>query len=253
VCEPSDMVPRLLIVQNDWDKPLGRIADALLAEDIELDVRMSHAELPDAAAYHGLVTLPGLANPEDDDPAVRRVREATENALTAGLPVLGICLGGQLLAQVLGGMTYRSREELGFHDVRATAAAAGDPLLRHAPRRFSVFHAHTYAFRPPVSAMTLLENDVCVQACKLGDAWAFQCHPEATLDWVRVLAKGMRGTIDGMDPGTVGFFLSNGIDPDALEVGARAAAATAEALAQAIGAGFAARVRALSAARSTSS
>ncbi|MDX6540359.1 MAG: hypothetical protein QOI71_1969, partial [Gaiellales bacterium] len=98
MCEPSDMVPRLLVVQNDWDKPLGRIADALLAEDIELDVRMSHAELPDAAAYHGLVTLPGLANPEDDDPAVRRVREATENALTAGLPVLGICLGGQLLA-----------------------------------------------------------------------------------------------------------------------------------------------------------
>jgi GMP synthase (glutamine-hydrolysing) len=238
------MAHRLLVVQNDWDKALGRIAEALLAEGVELDVRMSSEDLPDPAAYDGLVTLPGLADPDDDDPAVHRVRGATLRALDEGLPVLGICLGGQLLAQALGAETYRSREELGFHEVRATAAAAGDPLLGDVPRRFEVFHAHVYAFRPPTGAVTLLENDVCVQACRLGDAWAFQCHPEPTLEWVGRLADGLRGTVDGIDPRTVRFFASNGVDPDALEVGARQAAGLADAVARGIGTGFAARVRA---------
>jgi hypothetical protein len=157
--------------------------------------------------------------------------------------VLGICLGGQLLVQVLGGEIYRSREELGFHDVRATAAAAGDPLLADMPRCFSVFHAHAYAFRPPAGAATLLENDACVQACRLGDAWAFQCHPEPTLEWVTALARGIRGTVEGIDPRTVEFFRSNGIDPETLEAAARTAETTADALARNIATGFKERVQ----------
>jgi GMP synthase (glutamine-hydrolysing) len=237
------MALRLLVVQNDWDKPLGRIAEALVAEGVELDVRMSSEDLPHPAGYNGLVTLPGLADPHDEDAAVRRVRLATERALEEELPVLGICLGGQLLAQVLGGETYRSREELGFHDVRATEAAAGDPLLAHMPGRFPVFHAHAYAFRPPAAAVTLLENDVCVQACRFGDAWAFQCHPEPTAEWVAALARGIHGTIDGIDPRTVEFFRSNGVEPEALETGADNAAATARELARGIATGFTATMQ----------
>jgi GMP synthase-like glutamine amidotransferase len=238
------MALRLLVVQNDWDKSLGRIAEVLVAEGVELDVRMSSEDLPHPAAYDGLVTLPGLADPEDEDAPIRRVRLVTERALEAELPVLGICLGGQLLVQALGGETYRSREELGFHDVRATPAAAGDPLLADMPRRFPVFHAHAYAFRPPAGAVTLLENDVCVQACRLGDAWAFQCHPEPTLAWVTALARGIDGTVEGIDPRTVGFFRSNGIEPEALEAGARNAAVTAGVLACSIATGFKATMQA---------
>ena len=237
------MALRVLVVQNDWDKSLGRIAAALLAEGLELDVHMSREDLPDAAGYDGLVTLPGLADPDDDDPSIQRVRMVTERALEKGLPVLGICLGGQLLAQVLGGETYRSREELGFHDVRATIAAADDPLLGEVPGRFPVFHAHTYAFRPPAGSVTLLENDVCVQACRLGDAWAFQCHPEPTLEWIGALARGIRGRVEGIDPRTVEFFRSNGVDPDVLESDARDAAVAADAVARSIGSGFGARVQ----------
>jgi GMP synthase (glutamine-hydrolysing) len=236
------MALRVLVVQNDWDKSLGRIAAPLLAEGLELDVHMSCEDLPDAAAYDGLVTLPGLADPDDEDPPIQRVRMVTERALEKGLPVLGICLGGQLLAQVLGGEAYRSREELGFHDVRATIAAADDPLLGEVPGRFPIFHAHAYAFRPPAGSVTLLENDVCVQACRLGDAWAFQCHPEPTLEWVGALARGIRGTVEGIDPRTVEFFRSNGVDPDVLESDARDAAVAADAVARSIGSGFGARV-----------
>jgi GMP synthase (glutamine-hydrolysing) len=233
------MNPRLLVVQNDSDKPLGRIADALAADGVALDVRMATGALPDPAGYDGLVTLPGLADPDDDDPAVHRVRHVTDQALTAGLPVLGICLGGQLLVQALGGETYRSREELGFRDVVTTEAAGSDPLLRAAPQRFSIFHAHLYAFRPPAGAVTLLENDVCVQAVRLGNTWAFQCHPEPTLAWLGGLARGIRGAPDGIDPRTVRFFATNGVDPETLERQGRDAAATADVVARGIANGFA--------------
>ena len=175
---------RLLVVQHDRDKPLGRIGDELVAAGAELEVRMAGGELPSAGSYDGLAVLPGLANPDDDDPALDRARGAIETALDAGVPVLGLCLGGQLLVQVLGGTTYRSDDELGFHEVRATPAAAEDPLLGPAPARFRTFHAHAYAFAPPPGAQVLLENDVCVQACRLGETWAFQCHPEPTIAWI---------------------------------------------------------------------
>jgi GMP synthase (glutamine-hydrolysing) len=240
------MEPRVLVVQNDLDKPLGRIAAALLQAGVELDVRMSTGELPDVAGYDGLITLPGLADPDDDEPEVHRARAVTEQALACGKPVLGVCLGGQLLVQALGGETYRSRNELGFRDVVRTPAGARDALLCDVPDRFSALHAHCYGFRPPPGAVVLLENDVCVQACRLGSAWAFQCHPEATAEWIEALALGMRGATSALDPRTIAFFTSNDIDPDTLEHMGREADDVAELVAGNIARGFAAAARARS-------
>jgi GMP synthase-like glutamine amidotransferase len=233
-----DRSVRLLVVQNDPDKPLGRIAIALVAEGARLDVQMSTRELPTLGGYDGLVVLPGLANPDDDDPALPRARAAITEALELDAPVLGICLGGQLLAQILGGATYRSRHELGYHEVVATDAAGADLLLCDAPRRFTTFHAHTYAFRPPPSAAILLENDVCVQACRHGNTWAFQCHPEVTREWVDALGRGIRGQPSEVDPRTAAFFREARVDPNRLESDARQADDTADALAHGIARGF---------------
>ncbi len=240
----GDRSIRLLVVQNDWDKPLGRIGTGLEAAGVALDVRMSSRELPVVSGYDGLVVLPGLANPDDDDPAVHRARAAIGEAVERCLPVLGICLGGQLLAQVLGGETYRSRHELGYLEVESTSATSDDPLLRDAPSRFEVFHAHTCAFHPPPGAVVLLENEVCVQACRLGDAWAFQCHPEPTLAWIDALTRGIRGQAARIDPRTAAFFRGAGIDPEALEGNARRVNETAQRVALGIGRGFVDRCRA---------
>jgi len=233
---------RLLVVQNDRDKPLGRVGEALGELGAELEVAFSNTELPAASGFDGLVVLPGLADPVDDDASVHRARSAIEDALAAERPVLGLCLGGQLLVQALGGDVYGCPPEVGFHEVRSTPAAREDPLLAEAPERFSVFHAHAYAFAPPAGSAVLLENDVCIQACRIGSSnWAFQCHPEVAPAWVTHLGATIRGDGTGVDPRTAGFFRANGLDPDGVARDATAADAALARVAEGIARGFAAR------------
>lgn len=232
----------MLVVQNDPDKSVGAIGAGLARDGVALDVRSPDHDLPPLAGYAGLIVLPGLADPVDDDAPVHRARGAIQQALDAGLPVLGLCLGGQLLVQALGGSVYRSAPELGFGPVFASPAAVSDPLLGEAPDRFLVFHAHTYAFEPPQEAQILLRNDICVQACRQGEAWAFQCHPEVSREWVAALAAGMRGEDGGVPPETAEFFRRNGISPAQLERDAQQADPIIREVAVAIGSGFAKRV-----------
>jgi GMP synthase (glutamine-hydrolysing) len=236
------MPPSLLVVQNDPDKSLGRLADGLASAGARLDVRFASGPLPDVAEYDGLVVLPGLADPVDDTAAIRRARDTIEGALGAGLPILGLCLGGQLLVQALGGSVHRCLPELGFGDVVALPEAAGDPLLAGAPGQFSIFHAHVFAFSPPVGAEVLLANDMCVQACRHGEAWAFQCHPEISGDWVAALAAALRGRNGRLLAATTGFFDSNGVTAEELERDAAAAEPAMRALADGIAGGFAGRL-----------
>ncbi len=235
------MPSSLLVIQNDSDKPLGRLTDGLTRAGVALDVRSPAHALPDASDYAGLVVLPGLADPVDDTAPVRRVREAIDLALSAGLPILGLCLGGQLLVQALGGSVRPCRPELGFGDVVATPAAAADPLLAGAPERFSIFHAHAYAFEPPAGAEILLTNDVCVQACRHGRTWAFQCHPEVSRAWVAGLVAAIRREDGGLLAVTGDFFARNGVTPEQLEHGARSAEPAVRAVAAGIAGGFAAQ------------
>lgn len=236
---------RILVVQNDVDKGPGRIGDALVAAGAELDVRMADDELPAVADYDGLVVLPGLNDPVDDLPPVHRARAAIEEALERGTPVLGLCLGGQLLAQATGGEAYRCDIEQGYHPVRSTPAAQDDPLLAGAPASYPSFHAHAWAFTPPPGSVVLLENDTSVQAVRCGArAWAFQCHPETPIAWADALAAGIRapGT-GGLLPQTSGWFADHGVDPNRLEADARAADPSAAEIAEGIGRGFVAACR----------
>jgi GMP synthase-like glutamine amidotransferase len=232
----------VLVVRNDPDKSLGAIADALINSGVRLDVRAPERELPAVAAYAGLIVLPGLADPVDEDVEVERARQAIRDALEAELPVLGLCLGGQLLVQALGGSVYRCEPELGFGEVSASPAAFTDPLLGGVPEQFSIFHAHAFAFEPPADAEILLTNDVCVQACRLGEAWAFQCHPEVSHAWAAALAAGIRGERGGLPAETADFFRRSGVSATQLERDALAADPVLRQVAERIGTGFAERV-----------
>jgi GMP synthase-like glutamine amidotransferase len=238
----SSVARSLLVVQNDSDKPLGRLVDGLARAGVEVDVRSPDDPLPTVRRYAGLVVLPGLADPVDPTVAVNRVRGSIDEALQAELPILGICLGGQLLIEALGGGVYPSRPETGFREVLAAPAASTDPLLGGVPERFLIFHAHAFAFQPPAEAEILLTNEVCVQACRHGQTWAFQCHPETSPEWVAALASGIRGQDGGLRPATVDFFARNGVTPERLERDAGSAGSTLSSIAAGIAGGFAAQL-----------
>jgi GMP synthase-like glutamine amidotransferase len=135
---------RILVVQNDDDKHAGRIGLAMEAAGAELTIAMAYGPIPSAADFDGLVVLPGLGDPVDDEQAIHDARDAIIEAKALQRPVLGVCLGGQLLAQSAGAEIYRSAPELGIHPVRTTPAAQDDPLFTGIPTEYESFHAHAF-------------------------------------------------------------------------------------------------------------
>lgn len=125
----------------------------------------------------GLVLLGGSANVEDAPrrPHLAREMELVRRAAARGLPVLGICLGGQLAAAALGGRVFRSpRPEIGWRRLRWRG---NDSLAAHAPER--VFQWHQYAFEPPPAALSIASSRACRhQAFRLGRTLGVQFHFE---------------------------------------------------------------------------
>jgi GMP synthase-like glutamine amidotransferase len=124
---------------------------------------------------------------EDEHPWLRVEDDLLRRALDAGTPVLGICLGAQLLAKAAGAWVGPAAQpEIGWYPVELTDAAADDSVFSRLPRRFDAFQWHYYAFDVPPGALELARNDACPQAFRVGDrAWGVQFHPEVTLDQVR--------------------------------------------------------------------
>ncbi len=248
----SDPV-RILVVQNDDDKHAGRIGLALEDAGAQLTIAMAYGPIPSVAGFDGLLVLPGLGDPVDDEPAIHDARAAIVEARSLDLPVLGVCLGGQLLAQSAGAEIYRSAPELGIHPVRTTAAAQDDPLFTGIPAEYESFHAHAFAFRPVEGATVLIESDACCQAMRIGDrSWALQLHPEMTREGLHSVARGIEYDFeDGILPETAVFFREAGVDPIRLREQADELDELHTAIAAQIGRGFVDACRSARSQRST--
>ena len=126
------------------------------------------------------------------------------------MPLLGVCLGSQLLARAAGGEVARAREpEIGWHPVELTDAGADDPLLGPLAPRFEAFQWHSYECRPPAAAELLATQPGLRQAYRLGDrAWGIQFHAEVSAADAAALDRRLRGDQDavriGVDPAALG-------------------------------------------------
>lgn len=140
----------------------------------------------DPRGYAGLVFMGGPMSVNDDlawiAPALELVRQAVRN----DVPVLGHCLGGQLMAKALGGtVTANAVREIGWGEVRVCENAVARAWLGE-PRAFLSFHWHGETFTLPPGATRVLENAHCAnQAFALGIHFGMQTHVEMTEDMVR--------------------------------------------------------------------
>ena len=139
-------------------------------------------------AYGAVLVFGGAmhADQEGHHPWLRDENLFLQRLLDLHTPVLGICLGAQLLAKAAHADVGPAREpEIGWFPVELTEAAADDPVLSRMPERFDAFQWHYYAHSVPAGAVELARNDLCTQAFRLGDtAWGVQFHPEVTLEQI---------------------------------------------------------------------
>ena len=146
----------------------------------------SGVELPRADA---VVVFGGAmhVDQEAEHPWLRTELDVLRRLLDEQTPVLGVCLGAQLLAEAAGAHVGPARApEIGWLPVELTANARDDPLFASVPERFEAFQWHHYAFEVPTGATELARSAVCSQAFRLdGSAWGVQFHPEVTREQVQ--------------------------------------------------------------------
>ena len=128
-----------------------------------------------------VIVFGGAMHPDEDErhgwlaPELRYL----EQQLGRGTPLLGVCLGSQLLARAAGAEVFRAGEpEIGWVPVERTDAGDNDPVTAALPERFEAFQWHHYTHDLPAGAVELARSRVCTQAFRLGSAWGVQFHPE---------------------------------------------------------------------------
>jgi GMP synthase (glutamine-hydrolysing) len=149
-------------------------------------------DLPGEDSFDGLLIMGGPMNVDDWDahPWLGPERDFIGRAVAGGRPVLGICLGAQLIASTLGSAVYPRRpKEIGLFDIHLTDAGQADPLLGFLGSTAEVFHWHGDTFDLPKRAMHLAESERFVnQAFRVGESvYGLQFHFECTTQIVRDL------------------------------------------------------------------
>lgn len=178
---------KVLALTHGDDVGPGVFEDAIRAGDHELVERNVARDGVEDVGADAVIVLGGAMHPDQEDrhgwllPELGFLAEQLER----GTPLLGICLGSQLIARAAGARVFPADEpEVGWLPVEVTEAGADDPVAAALPARFDAFQWHHYTHELPAGAVELARSSVCLQAFRLGSARGVQFHPEVRAEQV---------------------------------------------------------------------
>ena len=177
---------KVMVFQHVPAEPLGTLDPMLRNRGHRIRYVNFHRDpeaQPDISRYDALIVLGGPQMPDQGDvyPHLKVEMRCIEEALRRKIPVLGICLGAQLLAYTLGGGVRAMDDwEIGWYDLEPTAQSMADPLFCALVEPHPVFQWHGYTFDLPQGAVHLAHSKTCKnQAFRYGhNAYGLQCHLE---------------------------------------------------------------------------
>ncbi len=188
---------KIWVIQHHPVENLGNIAEALEGAALAWQYVRTFDGQPipkDMKGAGGLILMGGPQSvyEENDFPTLKDELRLIESALQDNRPVLGVCLGSQLLAAALGAKVYKgTRREIGWYPVQLTPEAKNDRLLKGVPEQFTAFHWHGDIFDLPREAVALASSEISpIQAFRYGDkTYGFLCHLEVSETSVRAMVR----------------------------------------------------------------
>ncbi|UJA19801.1 type 1 glutamine amidotransferase [Thermoleophilia bacterium SCSIO 60948] len=206
---------RALALVNQTDSGIGVFREAIADagwELVEWRILDGEERPMDPLEADAVFSLGGAMNVDQTDrfPALRDETAILAEVHANEIPLLGVCLGAQLVSGALGGSPRRSSEpEIGWHEVKVTPEGELDPLLDGLGPSFEAFQWHSYETAPPDDVVVLARSPVCVQAFRAGTStWAIQFHAEVSaadaLHWISIFDTDPDAVRIGVDPEVLG-------------------------------------------------
>jgi GMP synthase (glutamine-hydrolysing) len=179
---------KVVIIQHSSETPAGTLLDWLKANEIPSRLFRADRESawPSVDDFTWLIVLGGAMNVDEEHlhPWLKTEKKLIGEAIQKGRKVLGLCLGGQLIAEVLGAKVQRHDHwEVGWHPVKIENS---HPLFHFSSEDIETFQWHGYRFHVPQGATRIATNSVCAdQGFIFGDrVVALQFHPESSCEWI---------------------------------------------------------------------
>ncbi len=168
-------------MQNIQCETLGLLEQMFVNDGYEIQkVNAQNDPVPTSPlGYDAIVILGGPMAVYDNLPYLRKEEEIIKNAIKNDTPVLGICLGSQLIAQAAGGHVYKGKKkEIGWYNVYLTPASSNDIFRGFTDKTIRIFQWHGDTYDLPANAKILAYSDLYPQAFRIGSAVGIQFHFE---------------------------------------------------------------------------
>ena len=192
------MTKKILSIQNISCETLGTFEDLLVSEDYVLNkVHAPTDPIPQSAIdFSAIILLGGPMSVYEGIPYLNKEQSLIRDAFRRNIPVLGVCLGSQLIAEALGGTVYKgAKKEIGWYDVRLTDKGLDNLFKGLKQKELRVFQWHGDTYTLPQDAVVLAYSDLYPQAFRIGSAYGLQFHLEVTADMIKLWTEEYREEI----------------------------------------------------------